>query len=220
MKKIFLILAFFVSVSLYAQQITTASVFFSSMSEQYAKITDYTASIKIIQGNSTSVGTVRFKAPELLRMDFSVPAEQTIVFTGSELMVYLPSNRTTLVQTVDGGGLSSNNIASAQGLLLMQRSYTIAYESGPEPIPLEDGSSEMVIALSLNRRNANETFRRIRLLVSPDTKLIRRVEAWPVSGNKITFDFTNYTINGGIADTAFVYTPPAGEVINNFLYME
>lgn len=220
MKKFIFTIILFASFNLYAQNITTASVFFSKMSEEYSKISDYTASIKITQGGNTSIGTVKFKLPEMLRIDFSVPAEQTIVFTGTELTIYVPSNRTTLSQTVDGGGVTSSNLASSTGLNLIKRSYTIAYETGPDAIPLESGSSEMVVALILNRRNASETFRKIRLLVSPDTKLIRRVEAWPASGNKITFDYTDYKINGGIPDTAFMYTPPTGERINNFLYTE
>lgn len=218
-KLIFTVLCSF-GVILYAQNITTASDFFSAMSSEYAKISDYTASIKITQGSVTSIGSIKFKLPEMLRIDFSVPAEQTIVFTGTELTVYVPSSRITLSQTIEGGGVTSANLASSKGLTIMKRAYTIAYETGPESIQLEDGSAESVVALILNRRNANETFRKIRLLVSPDTKLIRRVEAWPISGNKITFDFTNYAINNGIPDTAFMYTPPHGERINNFLYTE
>lgn len=220
MKKLTFTIIFFMSFNIFAQNITTASAFFSKMSEEYAKISDYTASIKITQGGSTSIGAVKFKLPEMLRIDFSVPAEQTIVFTGTELTIFVPSNRTVLSQTVDGGGIASSNLSSQSGLNLIKRSYTIAYETGPDPISLETGSSEKVVALLLNRRNASETFRKIRLLVSPDTKLIRRVEAWPVSGNKITFDYTDYKINGGIPDTAFMYTPPTGERINNFLYTE
>lgn len=220
MKKFTLAFILCAGTFLYAQQITTASVFFTAMSGEYAKITDYTAAIKITQGGNSSIGTVKFKSPEMLRIDFSVPADQTIVFTGTELLIYLPYNRMTLSQTVDGEGITNGNIATSNGLLLMQRSYTIAYETGPDPIPLEEGSTEQVIALILNRRNANETFRKIRLLASPDTKLIRRIEAWPISGNKIVFDFTDYKINSGIPDTTFVYTPPPGELISNFLYAE
>lgn len=220
MKRLLFIVLVFPAMLLHAQNITTASVFFSGVSAVYAKMSDYSASIKITQGGTTSVGTVKFKSPEMLRMDFSIPAEQTIVFTGSELVVYVPSNRTLLSQTVDDGGATTSNIPSSSGLMLMQRSYTIAYETGAEPIDLEEGSSEKVIALILNRRNANETFRKMRLLISPETLLIRRIEAWPISGNKITFDFTDYKVNAGIPDTAFIYTPPAGEIINNFLYTE
>ena len=219
-KLIFTFLMGLAVLSLTAQNITTASAFFSAMSEEYAKISDYTASIKITQGGTSSIGTVKFKLPEMLRIDFSVPAEQTIVFTGTELTIYVPTNRITLSQTVEGGEVTTANLSTARGLNLMKRSYSIAYETGPDPIPLEEGSTEMVMAFILNRRNANETFRRVRLLVSPDTKLIRRAEAWPISGSKITFDFTNYTLNTGIPNTAFMYTPPPGERINNFLYAE
>ena len=218
MKRLFFTLLLFTNLLLFAQNIETASVFFSKVSDEYSKISDYTATMRITQGSTKSSGTVKFKAPEMLRIDFSVPAQQTIVFTGTELTIYVPSNRTILSQSVEGGALASSNMASSKGLMLMQRSYTIAYEVNSTPIPLEAGSNERVVALVLNRRNANETFRKIRLLISPDTKLIRRIEAWPISGSKLTFDFTEYILNEGVPDAAFIYTPPAGEIINNFLY--
>ena len=113
------------------------------------------------------------------------------------------------------------NLATPQGLSLLKRSYTIAYETGATPQPLEEGSSEQVVILALNRRSASETFRNIRLLVSPGTKLIRRIEAWPISGSKITFDFSYYRLNTGIPDSRFLYDiPPNADMMNNFLFEE
>ncbi|PIE97703.1 MAG: hypothetical protein CR988_06525 [Treponema sp.] len=218
---IFFVALFSVSFLVNAQEITTAGVFFSSMSKKYASVNDYIANIKITNGRGVnSIGIVKFKKPGKLRMDFSVPASQTIVFTGDELIIYIPSTRTTLSQSVEGNMAGLAGAGSSKGLSLMKRSYTIAYETSASPVPLEAGSSEMVIALRLLRRSANETFRQMRISVNPQTKMIRRVEAWPASGSKITFDFTNYRINAGIADTTFVYSPPASEIINNFLYLE
>ena len=166
--------------------------------------------------------TVYFKRPNRLRIDFTKPKEQVILFTGDTLTIYVPSYRMVLNQTIEkGSSAGTANLATPQGLSLLKRSYTIAYETGATPQPLEEGSSEQVVILALNRRSASETFRNIRLLVSPGTKLIRRIEAWPISGSKITFDFSYYRLNTGIPDSRFLYDiPPNADMMNNFLFEE
>ena len=186
-------------ITAFCQSITTASVFFSGMSEQYAALSDYTANLTVSTGSGSKVqtmeATVYFKRPNRLRIDFTKPNEQVILFTGDTLTIYVPSYRMVL--------------------------YTIAYETGATPQPLAEGSSEQVVVLALNRRSASETFRNIRLLVSPETKLIRRIEAWPISGSKITFDFSAYRLNTGIPDSRFLYDiPPNADMLNNFLFEE
>ncbi|MGP1576913.1 MAG: LolA family protein [Treponema sp.] len=209
---------------LLSEEITTASVFFSGVSEKYGSMRDYTADITITAGNGkeTMNASVFFKRPNRLRMDFTRPANQVILFTGETLTIYLPAYRMVLNQNMDkGGAASSANLATPQGLSLLKRSYTIAYETGAAAQPLDENSSEQVVVLALNRRSASETFRAIRLLITPATKLIRRIEAWPISGGKITFDFHNYRPNTGIPDSKFLYDiPPNADMLNNFLFEE
>lgn len=220
MKRFLVVLAFVIPTTfLTAQDITTAAVFFQGVSDEYAKISDFSADLRITEGGSTSTGVIKFKNPNKVRIDFSVPSSQVFVFTGSELSIYIPSENTTLVQLIETEDGSVSRFTSSTGLSLMKRSYTIAYETGSTPVAL-DGRDEMVVALILHRRTSNETFRQIRLLVSAETKLILRVEAWTISGSKITYDFSNHKINTGIPDEAFLYSPPVSTVINNFLYSE
>jgi len=207
-------------------QITTADAFFSSVSEFYGSIKDYSAQISVAQGSqkkAAMVGTVWFKKPDLLRIDFTTPSEQTIVFNGEILTIYLPSpDNVILTQSVGkASGSSGASLATPQGLSLMKRYYSVAYESGPDPVPLEQGSSEYVVALLLTRRSTSEMFRTIRLLVSPDTKLIRRIDARTISGDQIVIDFTGYSLNQGILDNRFVYDPPASaNMYSDFLFAE
>lgn len=119
------------------------------------------------------------------------------------------------------GTSSSANLATPQGLSLMSRYYSVAYESGQDPVPLEDGSTEMVVKLVLSRRNTTEAFRYIYLSVLPDTKLIRRIEAVTPQNERFQFDFSNYVINQGISDQRFIYDPPtSANNYNNFLFTE
>ena len=204
--------------SVASQGITTANDFFKSVSETYTQIKDYEADIQIRIGKSSMAGKVSFKRPQMLRIDFTDPAEQVIVFNGDSLVIYLPGSSAILEQSVSGG---EGNFATAEGLSLLRRYYTVAYEVGQSPVPLEEGSDEMVVKLSLSRRSAGEAFRTIRLSVDPVTRLIRRVDALSSQDVRYVFDFSEYKINTGISDQRFLYDPPSSaNNYNNFLLSE
>lgn len=213
----FLLAAF----GLFAQEIVTAEQFFNKVSDKYATINDYEASIQISSGTQPMNGKLSFRAPALLRIDFSQPAEQVIVFDGQRLVVYIPQYRAVLQQETGANsvGAGAAALASRDGLAMMKRTYSLAWESSPQPVPLDSGSQEMVQRLMLTRKSAAEGFKTIRLSISPATLLIRRIEGWTVANEKITFDFTSIKLNQGIPATRFLYDAPASaNVYNNFLF--
>lgn len=204
-----------------AQDIITAEQFFQGVSERYGEIADYEAKISIHTQKTTMAGTVWYKAPGLLRIDFSQPAEQVICFNGESLVVYVPEYRAVLSQSVSAAssGTGGAGLATADGLKTMRRNYTVAYESSPNAVSLEEGSSEQVIKLVLNRRTVAEGYRTIVLSINPATKLIRRIVGTTVSNETFTFDFSGVKTNQGIPETRFVYDSPASaNVYNNFLF--
>ncbi|MCR5725187.1 MAG: outer-membrane lipoprotein carrier protein LolA [Treponema sp.] len=205
-----------------AQSILTAAAFFQTVSEEYGKIQDYEASVDIKASKLSMEGRVSFKRPDLLRIDFSSPENQVIVFNGDQLTIYLPGNDAVLNQSVQNNASTpSANLATPQGLSLMSRYYSVAYEVGQDPIPLEEGSDDMVVRLVLSRRNTTEAFRFIKLSILPHNKLIRRIEAVTPQGETFRFDFTNYVINQGITEQRFIYDPPSSaNNYNNFLFSE
>ena len=151
MKKIFsaiFIVTLFASA--FAQDITTASKFFQSVSESYGRISTYEADLSITADGKTMAAKVSYKRPSLLRMDFSNPQNQVILFNGDMLTIYLPGMSTNLQQSVtsttDKAGM---DLATPQGLALMSRYYTIAYEIGQSPVPLSDDNQEKVVKLIL-----------------------------------------------------------------------
>ena len=202
----------------YSQTIITAGDFFKKVSAYYATIKDYEASVSIVADKVSMAGKVSFKKPNLLRIDFTKPENQVIVFNGELLTIYLPDSSAILQQQVQGNtGANGASLATPQGLSLMSRYYTVAYETGQDPEPLEEGSDEQV----LYRRNASEAFRSIKLAVNPDTKLIRRVEAVTQRGEVFIFTFSGYALNQGIPDMRFVYdAPSSANNYNNFLFSE
>jgi outer membrane lipoprotein-sorting protein len=207
--------------TLSAQVLLTADQFFSQLAEKYAMVTDYQADVHITAGHQPMAGTLLFKSPSLLRIDFSQPADQVIVFDGKTLLVYLPQYRAVLRQDSTDQGISvgAATLASKEGLSLLRRNYTIGWEQSPNPEPLDPGSDELVYRLMLSRKSVSEGYKNIRISVSADTMLIRRLEGWTVSNDKITFDFVNIQLNRGISDNKFIYNAPANaNVYSNFLF--
>lgn len=215
------LIVFFCVCSSFSQEILTASSFFKIVSDNYASIKDYEADIDIKAAKTTLRGHVSFKRPDLLRIDFTSPDEQVICFNGDVLTIYLPGYDAILNQTVENSSSGGANLATPQGLTLLSRYYNVAYEVGQNPVPLEDGSSEAVVKLVLRRRNSSEAFSMIKLAVSPETNLIRRIEAVTNQNETFVFDFRNYVLNQGISDQRFIYDPPASaNNYNNFLFSE
>ncbi|MGI5059253.1 LolA family protein [Treponema pectinovorum] len=222
MKKILFLVAFICFCSTaFSQNILTAAAFFQTVSAEYEKINDCEANMSIRAPKTSMEGRFSFKKPNLLRIDFSKPEDQVICFNGDMLTIYLPGQAAILNQSVGSSPNNAANLATPQGLALMSRYYSVAYEVGQESVPLEEGSSEMVIKLVLSRRNTTEAFRYINLAISPDTKLIRRIEAVTPQNERFRFDFSNYSINKGISDQRFIYDPPtSANNYNNFLFTE
>ncbi|MDR1216261.1 MAG: outer-membrane lipoprotein carrier protein LolA [Treponema sp.] len=201
----------------FTQEIVTASRYMEMVSERYSGMRDYEAKISIQSGSSTMAGTVSYLIPSFLRIDFTTPAEQVIVFNGDQLTLYLPEYRAVLNQEVASGGAG---LATGGGLTLMRRNYVPSYVTGPNPSPLE-GSDESVVKLRLSRRAGAESFREIILSINPDTKLIRRMEGTTLGGSVIRFDFTNIRSNIGISEQRFIYdSPGSANIYNNFLFRD
>lgn len=197
-------------------QILTASDFFKSVSDYYATFTDYEADVQIQIGTQKMEGHVSFKRPEMLRIDFTEPTDQCIVFNGDDLVIYLPGSAAILEQHVD-----TNLANTASGLSLMKRYYTIQYKTGQDPVPLDSDSDEMVVKLILYRRSSSEAFSQMEVSILPEEKLLRRVEAQTPAGVVYVFDFENYKIDTKMSDQRFVYEPPSSaNNYNNFLLSE
>lgn len=219
--RLFFVIAFlFSAITLSAQAITTASAYFESISKFYGTIKDYEVDFEIKMDKKETSGKLSYKAPDLIRMDYTNPENQVIVFNGDMLTIYLPDAAAVLQQSVQSSG-NSSSLATPQGLSLMSRYYTVAYENSQNEEPLEEGSDEMVMKFILTRKSASEGYRYIKIAINPETKLIRHMEAVTPKGEEFIFDFYSYKVNEGITDQRFIYDAPSdANNYNNFLFSE
>jgi len=218
------IFLFFILIScfahLFGQEIVTAERYLEMVSANYSTIRDYEAVISIRSGNADMSGNVSYLSPCFLRIDFTRPSGQVIVFNGDVLVVYLPEFRAVLNQDINRRPETSGaGMASSQGLSLLRRNYVSSFVTGPNPEPLDTG--ERVVNLRLTRRSAAEGFREIILSINPETKLIRRIVGRTIADNELRFDFTSIRVNVGIPEARFAYdTPPSANMYNNFLFRD
>ena len=215
----------FMSSQLAAQEIITAERYLELVSQHYASVRDYEANIVMRSGNSGDmIGAVTHLSPSFLRIDFTRPMDQAIIFNGELLTIYLPEFRMVLNQSINQtrrSGASGAALASAQGLTLLRRNYVSSYDVGPAPVPLDNNSREMVIRLRLTRRSISEGFREILLSINPETMLIRRIEGRTIAESDVRFDFTNIRTNQGIPEQRFIFDhPPASNIYHNFLFRD
>jgi len=217
------ILPFLAVISVVSQEIVTAERYLETVSERYGSIRDYEARIVIRSGSSEMIGNLSYLSPSFLRIDFTRPAEQVIVFNGELLTVYLPEYRAVLNQNITPSRRPSAgaSLASAQGLALLRRNYVPSFVTGPDPVILDANTHEEVVKLRLARRNISEGFREIILSISPGGRLIRRIEGRTIADTLVQFDFTNIRTNQGIPEMRFIYDSPASAyVYNNFLFRD
>ena len=209
-----------------SQEIITADRYLEIVSERYAGILDYEANVTIRSDGRDMFGSLSYLEPNYLRIDFTNPADQVLVFNGENLTIYIPGLRAVLNQAVSPlrrtsvpGGAAS--IATAQGLELLRRGYIPSFLTGPAPVPLDSQNPELVVQLRLTRRLASESFAEIILSINPETLLIRRVEGRTLTNAIVRFDFTNMRTNLGIPEFRFIYDmPPTANVFHNFLFRD
>ena len=214
---VFLILHITVNSS--GQDIFTAENFFDRISATYGEVKDYIAQVSVTVEKEVMEGTLFYKIPNLLRIDFSNPEDQVLVTDGKKLTLYIPQYRVVMSQTLKRRSSAAiAAMASRQGLLLLKRNYSIAYLQSPSPVPLDEKSKEMVTKLKLSWKSSDEGFRELILSVNSEG-LIRRIEGITVGYQKIVFDFRNIRLNQNIPESRFRYDPPASaNVIENFLF--
>ncbi len=210
---------FFLPLTVWAQDIVTAARYFDTVSEKYGSVADYTAKVAIQQGKSSMDGTILYKNPNKLRIEFSNPAGQVINSDGKTLTVFLPRYSVAFTQELKKrSDAAIAAMASKQGLNLLKSSYSIGYVIGPDPVPLDGTTGESVVKLKLTWRSGSQAFRELELSVS-SSGYIRRIVGITAAQQTIQFDFTAIKTNIGIPDNRFDYdSPPTANMIHNFLF--
>lgn len=197
----------------------TAIDYFSEISAYYTTVVDMTAKITITRGESEEIGSLSYKSPNNLKIEFSQPNGVVFNTNNDELLLWVPQHSVTFSQELRS--LSDNQIAamvSADGLQMLSQNYAIAYMDSPESQRVED-ISEQCIVLRLTWRTTNAGYKEIILYIGETSKQIKKIVGITTQHERIEFLFENIAVNEGVPLARFDYEPPPrGNSIENFLF--
>ncbi len=201
-----------------AQDIVTAQSYFERVSEAFGSVKDYTCALTITRTDTITSGRLYYKSPNLLRLDYTVPANQVVLMDGKKLQIYIPSQNLILEQDLRSRSASElETMASSRALRLLSEGFDISYLDTPEPVPLSPGSSEQVVKLKLTRRLSREMYREIVISIS-ENKLIRRMQGVLEDHSEIVMDYANIRVNQNLPDSRFQEGQwPEAYVVHDFL---
>ncbi len=209
-----------------AQQIRTASQFLQRLSEEYAGFEDYMADIVVTTERERMAGTLYHRRPNLLNIEFTQPQDQFIITDGQFLRVHVPSLNTTLSQRLRSTADAPGGIATAEGLALLRRNFSVAFQASPDFVGVNStgnfiepvGPDTQVVNLRFDTSTPDEGYRQLVISVDADYR-IRRIVGTTVDLNRVQFDFTNVRVNQGLPDSRFEYvSPPASSTFEDFLF--
>ena len=152
-------------------------------------------------------GTVYLRKGGKMRWDYKSPSPQQIVSDGSSLWVYTPE----LNQVNKGSApkaLAGPAGSFLAGLGRLRNEFTVRFLN---PASKVDASGRPV--LDLMPKNPTPLLTRLVLHVDPKDYIVRQAVIYDQFQNTVTMTFTKVTINSGLADSLFVFNPPAGAAV-------
>ncbi len=179
----------------------------------YGKINDLRAEFAQVAHNRSlgediaAEGTVYLKKGGKMRWDYKSPSPQQIVSDGTSLWVYTPE----LNQVNKGSApkaLAGPAGSFLAGLGRLRSEFSVRFLN---PANKLDGSGRL--ALDLTPKNPTPLLTRLVLSVDPKDYVVRQAVLYDQFQNTVTLSFTKVTTNAGLADSLFVFAPPAGAVV-------
>jgi outer membrane lipoprotein carrier protein len=151
-------------------------------------------------------GTLYLKKPGRLRWEYTKPTPQQIVSDGAKLWVYTPELKQVNV-TAAPQALAGPAGSFLHGLGQVREQFEVRFLNPAQPT---DGDG--LVVLDLTPKEPQPLLARLVLAVDP-SGLVRKAVLYDQLGNTVTVRFLEVAVNPGLADTLFVFTPPAGVAV-------
>ena len=185
----------------------------SGVEAAYSKINDLRAEFGQVAHNRSlgqdipAEGTVYLKKGGKMRWEYKSPSPQQIVSDGTSLWVYTPE----LNQVNKGNApkaLAGPAGSFLAGLGKLRDEFSVRFLN---PANKTDGAGRF--ALDLTPKNPTPLLTRLVLSVDPKDYVVRQAVLYDQAQNTVTMTFNKVTINPGLADSLFVFTPPPGAAV-------
>ncbi len=206
----------------YNFEFTTVSDVVKRVKKTFSEIETYQANFVIVShklGKKVHQrGTIKFKAPEKLLVDFSSPYGQKIISNGSRMWIYIPSMNVVADQDLNSDSASLFSSGTRSGLTRLFSKYHYKFASSDQPETNKDG--EKFYTLFLKQRETRSGYRTIKLWIN-EKYFISRAEGETSSGKKVTIDFSNIKTGVNLPNGIFKFDIPSkARVIKNPMLSE
>src|SRR2546428_5289328 len=176
----------------------------------YGRMTDLRAEFSQTSFNKSlnqtipAQGVVSLKRGGKLRWEYKEPTPQEIVSDGKTLWVYTPTlNQVNVAPAPEA--LAGPAGSFLIGLGKLREHFGVRFLN---PVQPRDGDGNVV--LDLAPKQPLPTLARLILSIDPRSWEVRQAVVYDQFENTGTMRFTKMTLNSGLADTLFTFTPPKG----------
>jgi len=185
----------------------------AGLESTYGKVNDLRAEFTQMAHNRSlgqdikAEGVVYLKKGGKMRWEYKSPSPQQIVSDGTSLWVYTPE----LNQVNTGSApkaLAGPAGSFLAGLGRVRDQFTVRFLN---PANKVDASGRVV--LDLTPKAPTPLLTRLVLSVDPKDSIVRQAVLYDQFENTVTMTFAKVTINSGLADSLFAFTPPAGAAV-------
>jgi outer membrane lipoprotein carrier protein len=155
-------------------------------------------------GNTTRAeGTVTFKKPGKMRWIYVKPVDQEIISDGKQVWIYQPEDKQVVVGSAAKILKNRASITFLAGEGRLGDEFNI--RSGTLPAGTAKGS---VLELTPKKTDASVT--RVLLVADPATGFVSESWVYDFMGNSTRVRFLSPQVGKKVADSHFVFIPPAG----------
>ena len=180
--------------------------------DRYATLEDLKAAFRQTSFNKSlnqtipAEGTVYLKKGGKMRWEYRAPSPQQIVSDGRSIWIYTPELNQVNV------GEAPRALAGPAGSFLaglgkLREEFTIRFLN---PFKVDDAGNPI---LDLTPKVPTPFLTRLVLSVDSVEHLVRKAVLYDQFENTVTMSFTKITVNAGLADGLFAFTPPKGTAV-------
>jgi outer membrane lipoprotein carrier protein len=152
-------------------------------------------------------GRFLLKRPGKMRWEYRKPEERLFVTDGKTLWAYSPLEKQVIVQEITRAFTSRTPVSFLAGDCNLGREFDVSRveHAGTR------GSGTAI--LDLKPKRAEGGIARVLLEVSLTQFTIEKTTLFDAYGNTTVVAFSGLTLNGGVSDAQFSFTPPAGVTV-------
>jgi len=155
-----------------------------------------------------SKGRLSIRRPDRMRWDYKEPSHHQIYVNGDTVIYLVPEHQQAIRSSMDREVHTPVPLMLLAGAATLSEQFSIAWDGAP-------GKRAGAYSLRLTGKGAGASLAPMTIEAAADTFLIRRVILHDPSGAETSFEFSHLALNGGLDDSLFVFTPPAGiEVVD------